>query len=166
MSYNELTLSGLVKSNSSRVTVTSATIAVCYVWTVAAISLGVRAIIRVRPVIIWRFWSVRVVLWLCPFRLRRCFFLIQFFPLEWPTEFYCMARFFAVCAQPCKILFHLRIVWIIGCIDLMILYQNADFFQRFLNIRKTWVSGYRIGTWLLKTRHYSAIYDTCVFVYY
>ena len=48
-----------------------------------------------------------------------------------------MARFFAICAKPSEILFHFRIVWIIGRIDLMILYHVADFIQRFLNTSET-----------------------------
>ena len=42
-----------------------------------------------------------------------------------------MAGFFAICAKPSKILFHFRVVWIIGGIDLMIPYHIADFIQRF-----------------------------------
>ena len=44
-----------------------------------------------------------------------------------------MSGFSAICAKPSEILFHFRIVWIIGRIYLMILYHIADFIQRFLN---------------------------------
>ena len=52
-----------------------------------------------------------------------------------------MAGFFATCAKLSKMLFHFGVIWIVSCIDLMILNHIADCIQRFLNVFGALVSG-------------------------
>ena len=139
------------KAINPRRTVTSATIAVCNVWAVAMTSLGARVIVQFRSVVTWRFLSVRVILRMKSFWLRRRFFLIMFLFLQWPTKFYRVARFFAKGAKSSKVLFPFGAIWIVSWIDLVILNYNADFNQSFLNVCEAWVSGvdWSSGTRLL-----------------
>ena len=63
------------KANSSRMTVTPTTIAVCNVWTITTTFLCVRAIVGDWSVVIWRFWPIRVILRVGHFWLRGVTFL-------------------------------------------------------------------------------------------